>query len=662
MSPSGSDRRFPVPDDMTHRVRDLERRMQHTERIQKFDSDDKPAAPVNVGLIFRIWEDEAKPRFKGISSCDPSTPNTCQAEIKFYHFQIRAVTSGGNDIHGTRETKTVKRDANDTDFDPHVVWPHIQRPRAWYYQTRASITDRAGRTSPWSAWSNAILPWTHSNPTPPPPANLTLTFDTFEKHRHEKFRAIVQGDEKATNWDLPGTDFVDQSTTGTTTVTVGVGSATLVGTGTLYTTELERGMDIKIGNEVRSIDGITDNTHAHVDRGFNTANLPYTNQPLYIEKDTADINHYVVELQYSTDGSSWTTDSRQKIRKAKILDADSTWKTIFMGIRPRRYYRARALSVDKYGRRGAWSSFTGIGIPTDNNNPPAPASVHIFDAGVDRVVLDWAPPTAFLPTRGTVTANSGGSSVVGTGTRFTSELDQGDIIKLDSETRMVVSVTDDTHLNCDTNWGVTHTSVTLFTEEHDPDVQFYQYQISQSATFATIYKKDMYFTATKKAIKVEDADRGGTFYGRVRSVDAALNRSRWIPGKINSPYGNSPSDSADGVVIGAGGGKTKVVWSVLGRVRQLPESATHDYDMDEGLRTTKVRARVKQAPIGQSIVVSIYKNQSSIGTVTIAAGAKRGVNDSLTTNWNDSDVLSYSVDQVGTTFPGKNLVVVHVLT
>jgi hypothetical protein len=146
-------------------------------------------------------------------------------------------------------------------------------------------------------------------------------------------------------------------------------------------------------------------------------------------------------------------------------------------------------------------------------------------------------------------------------------------------------------------------------------------------------------------------------------VDGAYNKSNWIAGTLDTGAGNS-SDTAggDAVVIGSGGGgKTKIRWSVLGRVRMLTESQTHDYDMDEGLTLKKIRIRCKQAPTGQSLKVSAYKNGSLITQVTLAAGDKRVASDGLSTSFADADYLSYSVDQVGSTFPGKNMTVIAIL-
>jgi hypothetical protein len=194
----------------------------------------------------------------------------------------------------------------------------------------------------------------------------------------------------------------------------------------------------------------------------------------------------------------------------------------------------------------------------------------------------------------------------------------------------------------------------------DEDIDYFQVQVSISSTFATTYKFDRRQDGMRKSFKVSNTESGGsTYYTRVRSVNAEGDKSSWIPATL---AGNSnPATPADGVVIGAAGsGKTKVPWNVFGRLKLLSEAQTSDFDMDEGLTLAKVRARVKVAPLGSSIIIGLYKNGVSIGTVTIAAGAKRGVNDGLTTTFVDSDRISCSIDQVGSSTRGENLVVVWV--
>lgn len=61
---------------------------------------------------------------------------------------------------------------------------------------------------------------------------------------------------------------VKTAKTGTATVVVGTSTTAVVGTGTAFTTEFVVGDFIALGNEVRQIKTITDNTHLAVSEGF----------------------------------------------------------------------------------------------------------------------------------------------------------------------------------------------------------------------------------------------------------------------------------------------------------------------------------------------------------------------------------------------------------
>ncbi len=77
-------------------------------------------------------------------------------------------------------------------------------------------------------------------------------------------------------------------------------------------------------------------------------------------------------------------------------------------------------------------------------------------------------------------------------------------------------------------------------------------------------------------------------------------------------------------------------------------------------KITEARAIVKTAPTGQSILVYVYKNNSNyINTITIAAGATTGTIALSGANASAvaGDRWTYYVAQVGTTYPGADLVV-----
>ena len=391
----------------------------------------------------------------------------------------------------------------------------------------------------------------------------------------------------------------------------------------------------------------------------------------------ADIDHYVVHLQRSDDGITWDTKVRRRIIKAKDNDADTTAYAMFHHVVKRYYYRAQVRSVDKNHCKSAFAgdasgtndTWTDASLPLDDDAPPRPKNVQIYDKGVNRIVLNWDAPTVNIPTHGTVDKSSGTATVTGTNTKFTTEVGTGTEIKVGTETRQVTVVTDDTHLTVANNWSNNGTAVNLYTVHPDPDVAHYEVQISHNnRNYNLIYKKDDFVHQTKKAIKIEDGDEGDTFYGRVRSIDASHNKSAHVEGTITDkdsdgfPGNSDPAVAGDGVTVGKGG-KTKHTWSVLGRLRTLAETETHDLDIDEALTLFKIRMRVKQAPTGANLIVKFWKNNSTLAaTMTITDGTKRTVNDSLSVAFADGDSASLSIEQVGSTTPGKHLTLLAVFT
>lgn len=331
------------------------------------------------------------------------------------------------------------------------------------------------------------------------------------------------------------------------------------------------------------------------------------------------------------------------------------------------WYRFRVRAENVAGCIGAWSAFTSWTLAADHTAPPTPANVRVFDSSTNRIVVDWDAPTQYLPTEGTVSGTGGTNTLTGIGTFFNAQVGLGTTIRVGTggDVRTVTAIASDTSLTVSSNLSTGYSGEVLYTLEPHPDVAFYEAWIDNEGSFAApAYSRNPYLASTKLSIKPATADLGGTFYARVRSFDSSGNRSKWVRATLSGnsiAEGEGGAPAGDGVVIGAAGaGKTKVPWNVFGRLRVISEANTSDFDMDEGLTLSKVRARVKVAPTGSSIIVGLYKNGVSIGTVTIAAGQTRGVNDGLTTTFTDSDRISCSINQVGSSTRGENLTVVWV--
>ena len=381
------------------------------------------------------------------------------------------------------------------------------------------------------------------------------------------------------------------------------------------------------------------------------------------------LTHYQIWLYSSDDGTTWTADPRPKTVTAKRDDdAGATNFVVYTAVRRRRFYKFKVRAIDVLGRKGAWSADSNIGMPLDSTAPPTPLLVTIGDTATDRVVLKWDDPLIDIPTPGTVAGTTGTTGVTGTSTSFITQVGAGSRVKIDNFIYTVKTVTSDTVLTLATNLSTSPTISVLYLVEEDPDVAFYQIQITNTAgivngtpdVYNTVYARDR-SRGNRKSFRIPAADKGTTYYGRVRSVDASYNKSLWVAGTSDVGAGNSSTTVAgSGVVIGSAGGKTKVVWHVMGRLRVLSELQTHDYDMDEGMTLTKLRIRVKEVALGQAVKITPYKNGVALAQTTLAAGDRRMSNDAYNTAFADTDRLSFSVDQVGTTFPGRQLTVIAV--
>lgn len=176
------------------------------------DPDDKPQPPVNYHLEFWVKEIKEHLVFNGKAICDPRTPDTCQADIEEYIFQIRPTNAAGVPTEATNDKRTkriTQHDVSDGNTDmPHVIFSHLERPKSLYWQLRVRVKDKHHRKSPWTAWTAPIKPADQSLPKPPTPTGLTLKFDRVERTKHAQYRAITKCNDIGT-WAIPGDDDED---------------------------------------------------------------------------------------------------------------------------------------------------------------------------------------------------------------------------------------------------------------------------------------------------------------------------------------------------------------------------------------------------------------------------------------------------------------------
>jgi hypothetical protein len=512
---------------------------------------------------------------------------------------------------------------------------------------------------------------------PNAPANLTFTWDIVEKHRHRRLNVDLGWDPVLLNTGGGRASIrryigqFQRSTDGGTTVSgrtrrfvvnesgiVDIVGASIV-SGTIAEFTLARVHEFNPGDSV-VVTGVTPG-------GYNGT---------WVVTSTPADNVFRADIG-SSPGAGTAFGSVH----------ESTTNFEIRGVRKHVWYRFRVRAENRDGCEGTWSSWTSWTLANDHVAPPSPLLVKIFSNATNRIVCDWDPPTVFLPLEGTATNSASSASVVGTGTFFQIQLGPGDVIKLGAETQTVLSITDNTHLTVQTAFTNAHTDVVPYIEETDPDVAFYDVWISTSVGFTPpAYKRDRYVHATKKAIKVADADEGSTFYARVRSHDASGNRSAWIPATIagNSSSGTTP----DGILIGkGGGGKIVVTFTKPGRLRVKHYPYKWINPTGSTLNFRKARATVGDreagtgAPTGSAVKINLRRWQDptlaandpvfQVGgggpdddRLSIAAGAYRDTNGPSTfeiTQLLNEEAISVKVAQVGSTFPGEDLQVQVVL-
>lgn len=508
----------------------------------------------------------------------------------------------------------------DADDSLHITVHNVPRPKTWYWQSRVRARSGEGCWSRWSEWTDPELPWLGADPRPPYPDFDDPGAITFDKkHRGRESKIrLLFTFEEVIDWDVPGGD------------------------------------------------------------------------------RESDVAKYDIQLDKSDDGITWDgRPYRHTVVNAK--DADSVDdddvapdRTVhFFGIRRRFWYRCRVRTIDRFGRKGDWSPWTSGALPFDDDRPPAPGNVSL-KAAHDRIVVDWDPPTLLVDTRGTVSVTAASAVVTGVNTKFTVEVEAGTRVSIGGVEKLIKKVTSDTSMTARTVYAGSQSAVRLKLVEEDPDAPWFRCQLGRASEVdagpTPDEWDDVYAERTVRhshaEFRIPDDDEEINFYARVRSIDAALNKSRWVAAR-DTP--NSDPD-ASGTVASIIRDRVVVTFRVAGEL----DNGNYDdqkWRSDRHYRIKRITGVVGRhdpathpidgTPHGQPIQFNLRRiladdsvEAAIVDTddiIEIPPLQHKGVAAAATSDFNvtelfDDDVVYLRINQVGdVTRHGRNLAVDMVL-
>lgn len=77
--------------------------------------------------------------------------------------------------------------------------------------------------------------------------------------------------------------------------------------------------------------------------------------------------------------------------------------------------------------------------------------------------------------------------------------------------------------------------------------------------------------------------------------------------------------------------------------------------VSDDVTLTDILARCGTAPTGSGLTVVVRANGTSVGSVTIAAGATTGSTTGLTADLSTGDILTFDITAIGSTLPGADI-------
>ena len=223
------------------------------------------------------------------------------------------------------------------------------------------------------------------------------------------------------------------------TVAVTNGSANIVGTGTAFTTELSTLEEITIGGAIYTVYSIVDDTHVTLTTTYTGSTDSGLKYYLKSDKMTGTVNVtngskevVGVGTQFVTDydiGDTITLVGVDYLLDNIVSDTELILSSVY----------ASSTDTGLYHFRGN-SSYTNIGT--------GPFILNLIDGTqgeVTEYLWDFGDG-ALVGKTGTVSVTQGSSTVIGSGTLFTSELDEGDKIEIGGLLYRVLNILSDTEL------------------------------------------------------------------------------------------------------------------------------------------------------------------------------------------------------------------------
>jgi hypothetical protein len=256
----------------------------------------------------------------------------------------------------------------DTDADTTRT-VHFRVARGQWYRAKVKSFDRFNRSGPFSAFTDAALPF--DDVQPPRPENVRIFDNSVD-------RIVV-------DWTAPTADYPTRGTVSGTS-----GSATVTGTGTKFTVEVEAGERVRIGGVAYRVKKVTSDTALTLTTNLSTSPSGVV---LYIIDEHFDVNRYRAQIAKSSDvDQSATPDDWNDVYDTMIVLEGTKASFKIPEADQDLSFNGRVQSVDSNRNRSKFIPATVNG----NSDPDANGSAVSLGVTVDQVrrrtIVTWTVP------------------------------------------------------------------------------------------------------------------------------------------------------------------------------------------------------------------------------------------------------------------------------